>query len=134
MLSERRGLNSMIYSVSEMSRSIYTAAQLALKSRSSAGTWQTAAGHRDKPETSGKAWLGPAAGSGMLWEQRDVVGAVGAVGCCGSKGMLWVLWVLWGAMGSTLQPPARGQQGVQAGKPFPDITPRTASGKHQQAV
>lgn len=128
MLSERRSLNSMIYSVSEMSRSIYTAAQLALKSRSSAGTWQTAAGHRDKPETSGKAWLGPAAGSGMLWEQRDVVGAVGAVGCCGRCGMLW------GAMGSTLQPPARGQQGLQAGKPFPDITPRTASGKRQQAV
>lgn len=73
----------MIYSVSKMSRSIYTAAQLALKSRSSAGTWQTAAGHRDKPETSGKAWLGLAVGSGMLWEQRDAAGAVGSCGCCG---------------------------------------------------
>ena len=48
----------MIYSVSEMSRNIYTAAQLALKSRSSAGTWQTAPGHWDKSKTSGKGWLG----------------------------------------------------------------------------
>lgn len=48
----------MIYSVSEMSGNIYTAAQLALKSRSSAGTWQTAPGHWDKSKTSGKSWLG----------------------------------------------------------------------------
>jgi len=48
----------MIYSVSKMSRNIYTAAQLALKSRSSAGTRQTAPGHWDKSKTSGKGWLG----------------------------------------------------------------------------
>lgn len=48
----------MIYSASEMSRNIYTAAQLALKSRASAGTWQTAPGHWDKSKTSGEGWLG----------------------------------------------------------------------------
>lgn len=48
----------MIYSASEMSRNIYTAAQLALKSRSSAGTWHTAPGHWDKSKTLGKEWLG----------------------------------------------------------------------------
>lgn len=51
-----------------MSRNIYTAAQLALKSRSSAGTWQTAPGHWDKSKTSGKGWLGIA---GIRQLQRE---------------------------------------------------------------
>lgn len=56
----------MIYSVSEMSRNIYTAAQLALKSRSSAGTQQTAPGHWGKSRTSGKGWLGTVAAPAQL--------------------------------------------------------------------
>lgn len=60
----------MIYSVSEMSRNIYTAAQLALKSRSSAGTWQTAPGHWDKSKTSGKGWLG-ITGIRQLWREHQ---------------------------------------------------------------
>lgn len=48
----------MIYSASEMSRNIYTAAKLALQSRASAGTRQTAPSHWDKSKTSGKGWLG----------------------------------------------------------------------------
>lgn len=61
MHSERGGLSSTIHSVSEMSQNIYTAAQLALKSRSCAGTWQTAPGHWEKSRTSSKGWLGPLA-------------------------------------------------------------------------
>lgn len=59
MRSERGGLSSTIHSASEMSQNIYTAAQLALKSRSCAGTRQTAPGHWEKSRTSSEGWLGP---------------------------------------------------------------------------
>lgn len=55
MLSERRGLNSMIYSISKMSGNIYTAAQLALQSGSSARARRAAPGRWGRCSSSGMA-------------------------------------------------------------------------------